>query len=90
MRDTLDRDEHLRKCLIGLGLNLPPLIHSSIMRFKATPKKPAVFLSRFDEIAASIRLESMEIDEILVTIETKPYMRAGTAIRPFSLPPRKN
>ena len=88
--ELLSGNAQLRDRLGRLGLNLPPLIHSSIMRFKSAPKEPAVFLAKFDELAARTRLGSMRINEILITTETKPYMRAGATIKRFQLEPAKS
>ena len=85
---ALAEDEPLRNCLEPLGLNLPPLIHSSIMRFKRVPENSATFLCEFDKIANITNLGSMEINELLITIETKPYMRGGTIIDRFPLAAR--
>jgi hypothetical protein len=75
--DSLARDPSLRTSLEAVGLNVPPLVHSTIMRFKKVPEDARVFLSKFDEIARGVPRLPMRIDEVYITTETKPYMREG-------------
>lgn len=75
----------LRTSLEGHGLNIPPLVHSTIMRFKRAPKDPQLFLSRFDEIARTVPRAVMRVKEIYITTETKPYMRDGEIMRRYQL-----
>ncbi len=75
----------LRTRLETLGLNIPPLVHSTIMRFKKVPEDPQRFLSRFDEISRDVPRLKMTVNEIYITTETKPYMREGKIIHRFPL-----
>jgi hypothetical protein len=83
--EALGRNQSLKNCLEGLGLNIPPLVHSTIMRFKKAPTDPRKFLSTFDEVAATVPRTAMRINEIYITTETKPYMRAGQITHRFKL-----
>lgn len=83
--ENLARDPSLQTTLSGLGLNIPPLIHSTIMRFKKAPEDRGLFLSKFDEIASNVPRVSMRVDELYITTETKPYMREGSIFHQFPL-----
>jgi hypothetical protein len=63
------------------GAFAPRAIHSTIMRFRAPPRDPAAFARAFDEVAADFCFGEGTIDRVLVTLETKPYMREGRILR---------
>lgn len=75
----------LRLRLEALDLNVPPLIHSTIMRFKKVPHDTQRFLEKFDEISRNLPRLKMRVTEIYVTTETKPYMREGEIVRCYQL-----
>jgi hypothetical protein len=87
IRAALAGDKALEAELIRGGLNVPGIIHSTIMRFKSEPAHLAKFLEDFDALAASIEPFPMTIDELLLTTETKPYMREGRIMARFPLAP---
>jgi hypothetical protein len=68
-----------------LGLTIPSIVHSTIMRFKKVPADTQAFLSAFDKIAQAVPRIAMRVNEIYITTETKPYMRAGEIVRRFRL-----
>jgi hypothetical protein len=67
------------------GLNVPGIIHSTIMRFKGQPENLERFLKDFDKVVAGIQPFPLAIGELLLTTETKPYMRAGEIVHRFPL-----
>jgi hypothetical protein len=69
------------------GLNVPGIIHSTIMRFKREPNDLPKLLADFDQVAATTEPFPLAIDELLLTTETKPYMRAGDIVDRFPLAP---
>jgi hypothetical protein len=71
--------------LDDLGLNIPPLVHSTIMRFKRIPANTHEFLSKFDEISRTMPRATLRVNEIYITTETNPYMRAGEILRRYQL-----
>lgn|GEM_PF-3062262 len=79
----------LAPCLertLSLKVEYPPtLIHSTILRFMKRPLDPGGFLNRFESIAAGHRIGDAVINEILLTTETKPYMRDGEKLFHFRL-----
>ena len=86
VRAALAADKALHAQLARGGLNVPGIIHSTIMRFKSKPRNRAKFLADFDEAAAAVEPFTLEINELLLTTETKPYMRAGEVVHRFRLP----
>jgi hypothetical protein len=82
---ALDADKGLRSELMRAGLNVPGIIHSTIMRFKSQPRDLPKFLADFDRVAATTKTFPLAIDELLLTTETKPYMRAGEIAGRFPL-----
>jgi hypothetical protein len=86
VRAALEADKALHTELARGGLNVPGIIHSTIMRFKSNPRNLAKFLADFDEAAAPVEPFTLAIDELLLTTETKPYMRAGEVVHRFRLP----
>jgi hypothetical protein len=69
------------------GFRTPGIIHSTPLRIK----KPIGiadqedFIRSFCEATSGIDLGIVEIDEILLTSETKPYMRDGQVLSRYSL-----
>lgn len=86
VRDLLQRNAPLHRELVERGLNVPGIVHSSILRFRQPPPKLEQFLAAFDEIAAEVKFPPMDAGEILLTTETKPYMRGGEIRRRFAVP----
>lgn len=78
-RELLTARPALLKSLERAGFNIPGIIHSTIMRFRGTPRD----LSGFAAIAAASPPLVMTVHEILLTTETKPYMREGEIIHRF-------
>jgi hypothetical protein len=64
---------------------VPGIIHSTVMRFRQPPPDLEKFLSAFDALAAETDFPPIQVGEILLTSETKPYMRAGEILRRFKL-----
>ncbi|MSU58729.1 MAG: hypothetical protein EXS35_11255 [Pedosphaera sp.] len=83
--ELLQRNETLHRELTERGLNVPGIIHSTVMRFRQPPPDLEKFLATFDEIAAETKFPPMEVGEILLTSETKPYMRSGEVLRRLTL-----
>jgi hypothetical protein len=67
------------------GLNVPGIIHSTVMRFREAPANLAGFTAGFDAVAAASVPFSADIREILLTVETRPYMRQGEIVHRFPL-----
>jgi hypothetical protein len=61
------------------------MIHSTVLRFREPPRDAMAFADAFDEIASGVHLGAIAIDRLLVTVETKPYMREGRVVRSFEL-----
>jgi hypothetical protein len=85
VRSALAADKALHAELVHGGLNVPGIIHSTIMRFKSEPANLPKFLADFDQAAAAAESITLAIDELLLTTETKPYMRAGEVVHRFPL-----
>ena len=75
----------LYKELRDRGFTVPGIIHSTFARFVRTPADPERLLAGFDAIAADTQFSPQEIGEILLTLETKPYMRGGEVLHRFKL-----
>jgi len=84
---ALEADKELHGKLARAGLNVPGIIHSTVMRFKAAPSDLARFAADFEQAARAAHQVEIMIDEILLTTETKPYMREGTIVHRFPLAP---
>jgi hypothetical protein len=82
---ALAADKALHAELLRGGLNVPGIIHSTIMRFRSEPRDLAKLLAEFDQAAATAEPFPLFIDELLLTTETKPYMRAGEIVHRFPL-----
>jgi hypothetical protein len=85
IRAALSADKALEAELVRGGLNVPGIVHSTIMRFKSEPSNLPKFLADFDAVAATVEPFPLTIHELLLTTETKPYMRAGEIIHRFPL-----
>lgn len=83
--ENLSRAPDLEAHLKSVGLNIPRIVHSTIMRFKNAPKNSNAFLEKFDEISGTVPRLPMRVKEIYITTETKPYMREGEIIHRFRL-----
>lgn len=68
-----------------LGLNIPSIIHATILRFVQPPSDLATFLAAFAAAATRTPLGRARIEEVLLTAETKPYMRGGEVLHRFRL-----
>lgn len=81
----LERDAALHEELVALGLNAPGIIHATLMRFLRQPADLGGFLRGFDAIADSAAFPKLEIREVVLTSETRPYMRGGQVLHHFRL-----
>lgn len=86
VRDLLQRNAPLHRELGERGLNVPGIVHSTILRFRQPPPELEQFLAAFDEIAAEAKFPPMDVGEFLLTTEMKPYMRGGEIRRRFAVP----
>jgi hypothetical protein len=84
---ALAADTALQGELAREGLNVPAIIHGTIMRFKSRPANVPRFLADFDHAAAAVKPFPLAVDGLLLTTETKPYMRAGRIVHRFPLAP---
>jgi len=84
---ALEADKELQGKLSRAGLNVPAIIHSTVMRFKSAPSDLARFAADFAEAAGAAHPVEIMIEELLLTTETKPYMREGTVMHRFPLAP---
>jgi hypothetical protein len=66
-------------------LKLPNAVHSTVLRFRQPPAEPNTFVERFRDIARGVTFGKATVDELLVTTETKPYMRDGEIVHRQSL-----
>ena len=85
--EALKSNAHLYDQLSQAGLNVPGIVHSTVMRFKSAPKDYKKFAADFAEISREVTPVEIEVSELLLTTETKPYMREGTVVRRFPLAP---
>jgi hypothetical protein len=83
----LEADQELHTKLSRAGLNVPGIIHSTVMRFKSAPADLKRFAGDFEKIAMSVQPVEITIEQLLLTTETKPYMREGTIQHRFPLAP---
>jgi hypothetical protein len=83
------RERALAFCRAAGGVladaSAPRAIHSTVLRFREQPRDPIAFARAFDAIARTLHFGSMTIDRLLVTLETKPYMRAGRVMDTVAL-----
>ncbi len=80
--------EDLRSRLAGntlLGLEVPKAVHSTILRFRRVPDDPEALRARFEEIGRQTRFGRAQVDELLITTETRPYMAGGDVVHRATL-----
>jgi len=79
------RDRVLPFCRTQGGIltdaSAPRAVHSTFLRFRRAPADALAFARAFDEVARDFAPTRVAIDRVLVTLETKPYMRAGSITR---------
>ncbi len=63
----------------------PKFIHSTILRFMKPPLDVKGFMATFESVAVKHRIGEATINELLLTSETKPYMRGGEKLHHFRL-----
>lgn len=68
-----------------LGFRVPDVVHSTIMRFIGVPAHLESFLAAFDALGGEFDTSRLRITEILLTEETRPYMRRGNIVDRFPL-----
>jgi hypothetical protein len=74
----------LRACSPAFDRGQPPrAVHSTLARFRAVPGPG--FERRFDDWALGRALGPMRVDAMLMTTETRPYMRAGEIVATWPL-----
>lgn len=83
--ELLQANAPLHRELTECGFNVPGIIHSTVLRFVRPPADLEEFLAGFDEIAAETKFPPLDVKEVVLTAETKPYMRAGEVLRRLSL-----
>ena len=83
--ELLQANEPLHRELTERGLNVPGIIHSTVLRFVRPPVDSEELLARFDEIAVETKFPPSEVKEIVLTLETKPYMRGGEILTRFKI-----
>jgi hypothetical protein len=82
---ALEANEELYDKLFRAGMNVPGIIHSTIMRFKSAPSDLARFAVDFEQAAGAAQRVEIMIEELLLTTETRPYMREGAIAHRFPL-----
>jgi len=85
VQQLIAEDAELASALARWGMNVPKIIHATIMRLVEAPLAPDQFLARFEAAAGSVVLGSARIDAVLLTVETQPYMREGKVLHRFGL-----
>lgn len=68
-----------------LRLKIPGIVHSTIGRFTRVPADPVRFRQRFAEVTQDVDFGTITFGEVLLTAETRPYMRRGDVIARFAL-----
>jgi hypothetical protein len=82
-------EDALRGAESELGsLRLPQAVHATILRFRTPPRNPEAFRDAFEAVAAAARFGTVRVPEILITTETRPYMRSGEIVHRTRLSPR--
>lgn len=81
----LEGRQPLSQTLLKHGLNVPGIIHSTVLRFTRPVREYPRFASQFNTARAGTSPWRTTVGEVLLTTETKPYMRAGEILRRFSL-----
>jgi hypothetical protein len=84
------RERALAFCRSAGGIltdaSAPTTIHSTILRFRDSPRDATAFVDAFAVVANSFHPGRVLVDRLLVTFEMKPYMRAGSIARCIALP----
>lgn len=75
----------LLKNALNLKVKVPKNIHSTVLRFLKRPPDAREFIKKFESIAVNTRFSEVSINELLLTSETKPYMRGGEKLHCFYL-----
>lgn len=70
---------------LSLKVGVPDAVHSTILRFLKCPSDVNGFIAKFESIANNTRMGAATINELLLTSETKPYMRGGEIVHHFLL-----
>ena len=63
----------------------PKIIHSTIDRFRQVPANPERFSSAFREISSGLQFGCTTLNELLVALDTQPYMRQGRLMSAIAL-----
>ncbi len=63
----------------------PQGLHATILRFFRDPQDRAGYLAAFHDIARSVPPSQVTIEQILITLETRPYMWRGEIARMIGL-----
>ena len=82
---SLEGDKELHRRLLREGLNVPGIVHSTIMRFKKAPSDSQSFSAGFAAVAVATPSFAISVREFFLTTETKPYMRDGGIVHRFAL-----
>ena len=90
IRAALAADKTLEAALARGGLDVPGIIHSTVMRFKSQPASVAKSVADFDAAVADVEPFPLTVAELLLTTETKPYMREGEIVHRFPLSRRQD
>ncbi len=69
----------------SLKAEVPQNIHSTILRFLKNPSDTNAFIKKFESLAKNKIIGQAVINELSLTLETKPYMRDGINLHRFSL-----
>jgi hypothetical protein len=64
---------------------VPRAIHSTVARLRAQPKSPLLLLAELGRIGNTVEMGSAVVREILLTVETRPYMADGRIVGRFAL-----
>jgi hypothetical protein len=81
----IEGNKSLHEKLLRGGMNVPGIVHSTIMRFKKVPADLPRFAAGFAKVAAATKPFAATAQEIYLTTETKPYMRQGGIVHRFEL-----
>ncbi len=83
------RQQVLTFCQSSMGIlaqaSAPQFIHSTILRFRKPPRNPSGFIDAFEAIAPNYQLGNTVISDVLITLETCPYLRRGNIAQTISL-----
>lgn len=77
--------ESLQIPLIACEVNTPPIIHSTFLRYNESINDFSDFQGEFEENAVLFEPEKILVKKILLTLETKPYMRDGKILHRLDL-----